>query len=467
MTGEVLPFPQPAEAEHELSDDTLALRFVEYHLSHADVEPLCLLRFVALRGGWYRYKSTTGDGREGRWALDETLAVWDLVRQCLRVEGERLGLDAKQLKPLLANSKVYAVEHMARSDRRAAGHPTEFDADTMLLNTLGGLVDLRTGEVSRATPGALCTKQAQARPKGDCPRWKQFLAEVTGGDVEFQRYLQRVAGYCLTGETREHAVFFVYGPGGNGKSVFSNTLAYVLGDYARSAPMSTFVASSNEKHPTDLAMLAGARLVTAGETEHGQRWAEAKLKQLTGGDTIAARFSRQDFFEYRPQFKLLATGNTQPELRSVDAAMRRRLQLIPFTLPVPPERMDSQLEDKLRAEADGILAWAIEGCLEWQRIGLAPPEVVRTASANYFEEQDSLQEWLGECCDVGAAYRELPGLLFESWQKWAEKAGEFVGTKKALGQKLEQAGFAKARANGIAWRSGLRVKPGQVPDRDF
>ena len=147
--------------------------------------------------------------------------------------------------------------------------------------------------------------------------------------------------------------------------------------------------------------------------------------------------------------------------------MRRRLQLIPFTLPVPPERMDSQLEDKLRAEVDGILAWAIEGCLEWQRIGLAPPEVVRTASANYFEEQDSLQEWLGECCDVGAAYRELPGLLFESWQKWAEKAGEFVGTKKALGQKLEQAGFAKARANGIAWRSGLRVKPGPVREGDF
>ena len=162
MTGEVLPFPQPAEAEHELSDDTLALRFVEYHLSHADVEPLCTLRFVSLRGKWYMYRPS-GDGWGGRWALDETLAVWDMVRQCLRVEGERLGLDAKLIKTLLANSKVYAVEHMARSDRRAAGHPTEFDADTMLLNTLSGLVDLRTGEVSRATPGALCTKQAQAR----------------------------------------------------------------------------------------------------------------------------------------------------------------------------------------------------------------------------------------------------------------------------------------------------------------
>ena len=466
MSAEIVPFPEQVEAEHEQSDDTLALRFIDAHQSHAEVEAHALLRWVELRGRWYRY--VPKGLMSGRWVLDETRHVWDMVRQCLRIEGVQLGLDAKQLKPLLANSKVYAVEHMARSDRRVAGHPSEFDADTMALNTLGGMVDLRTGEVSKPFPSTLCTKQAQAKPKGDCPRWKQFLHEVTGGDVEFQRYLQRVAGYCLTGETREHAVFFVYGPGGNGKSVFSNTLAYVMGDYARSAPMSTFVASNNDKHPTDLAMLAGARLVVTGETEHGQRWAEAKLKQLTGGDTITARFQRQDFFEYKPQLKLLATGNTQPELRSVDAAMRRRLQLIPFTLPVPPERMDKQLEEKLRAEADGILAWAIEGCLEWQRLGgLGVPEVVRVASENYFEEQDSLQEWLSDCCDVGAAYRELPGELFASWQKWAEKAGEFTGTKKALGQKLEQAGFAKARANGVKWRSGLRVKPGQVSERDF
>lgn len=465
MSAEIVQFPEQHEAEHEQSDDTLALRFIDANLSHAEVEPRCVLRWVELRGRWYRW---TPEGLwAGRWAVDESLYVWDLVRQCLRREGSLLGLDEKQLKPLLANAKVYAVEHMARSDRRVAGHPSDFDADTLALNTLGGLVDLRTGEVSKAYPSALCSKQAPAKPKGDCPRWKQFLAEVTGGDVEFQRYLQRVAGYCLTGETREHAVFFVYGPGGNGKSVFSNTLAHVLGDYARNAPMSTFVASNNEKHPADLAMLAGARLVVTGETEHGQRWAEAKLKKLTGGDKVSAHFMRQDFFEYTPQFKLLATGNTQPELRSVDAAMRRRLQLIPFTLPVPPERMDKQLEEKLRAEADGILAWAIEGCLEWQRIGLAWPEVVRAASESYFEEQDSLREWLTDCCDVGAAHRELPGELFASWQKWAEKAGEFTGTKKALGQRLEQNSFPKFRANGVAWRSGLRVKPGQVAERDF
>jgi putative DNA primase/helicase len=158
--------------------------------------------------------------------------------------------------------------------------------------------------------------------------------------------------------------------------VLLSTVAGVLGDYHKTAPIETFTASNADRHPTDLASLRGARLVRATETEEGRRWAESRIKQLTGGDTVAARFMRQDFFEYRPQFKLIIAGNHKPSLRSVDEAIRRRFHLIPFAVTIPPEERDSDLADKLKAEWPGILAWMIEGCVEWQAECLRPPAAV-------------------------------------------------------------------------------------------
>lgn len=189
----------------------------------------------------------------------------------------------------------------------------------------------------------------------DGQRWR---TEDTGGDKELQSYLQRMVGYALTGSTQEHALFFLYGTGANGKSVFVNTLATILGDYATNAPMDTFMETRTDRHPTDMAGLRGARFVAAIETEQGKRWAESKLKNLTGGDKISARFMRQDFFEFFPQFKLFVAGNHKPAIRNIDEAMKRRLHLIPFTITVPPERRDKNLQQKLLAERDGILAWA-------------------------------------------------------------------------------------------------------------
>ena len=195
---------------------------------------------------------------------------------------------------------------------------------------------------------------------------------MTGGDQELMPTFSAMVGYCLTGVTIEHALFFLYGTGANGKSVFVTTLAMILGDYATNAPMDTFMETRSDRHPTDLAGLRGARFVSSIETEQGRRWAESKLKALTGGDKISARFMRQDFFEYVPQFKLVIAGNHKPTIRSIDEAMRRRLHLIPFTVTIPPERRDRKLTEKLLRERDGILAWAVEGCLDWQRMGLNP-----------------------------------------------------------------------------------------------
>ena len=195
----------------------------------------------------------------------------------------------------------------------------------------------------------------------------RFLAEVTAGDCELQSFLQRLFGYSLTGSVREHALAFFYGLGANGKSVLLSTASGLLGDYHTTAPIETFTASGSDRHPTEIAGLRGARLVTAIETEEGRRWAESRIKALTGGDKIPARFMRQDFFEFTPQFKLVIAGNHKPGLRSVDEAIRRRFNLVPFTVTIPTEKRDKELSEKLKPEWSGILQWMIDGCLAWQK----------------------------------------------------------------------------------------------------
>jgi putative DNA primase/helicase len=232
------------------------------------------------------------------------------------------------------------------------------------------------------------------------------LNDATNGDAELIRYLQQIAGYVLTGATSEHVLFFIYGLGGNGKTVFLNTLTAILSEYAQTAAMDTFTASKYDRHPTDLAMLKGARLVTASETEEGRKWAEAKIKQMTGGDPITARFMRRDYFTYQPEFKLVIIGNHKPCLDNVDDAMRRRLNIIPFTN--KPSTPDPDLESKLREEWPAILRWMIEGCLDWQQNGFLRPNVVSDATSSYFEDQDLLGQWLNECCEPRANYKESP-----------------------------------------------------------
>jgi putative DNA primase/helicase len=277
------------------------------------------------------------------------------------------------------------------------------------------------------------------------PAWDKFLVRIMDGHDEVIEYLRRVAGYALTGSTREHALFFCFGLGANGKSTFLNAITGAAGDYHRTAPIETFTSSNHDRHPTDLAGLRGARLVTAVDTEEGRRWAESRIKSLTGGDRIAARFMRQDFFEYTPQFKLIIAGNHRPGLRSVDEAIRRRFNLIPFTVRIPSEERDETLPEKLKAELPGILAWMIRGCADWQDMGLAPPSVVTTATAAYLESEDAVAAWLDEMAERNADGFAKTSDLFESWSKWAEKAGEYTGSQKRFSQALETRGLAPHR----------------------
>src|SRR5262249_36140015 len=305
------------------------------------------------------------------------------------------------------------------------------------------------------------TKQTAVAPAGECPRWKSFLNEVTNGDGALQHYLQRISGYSLTGVTTEQELYFFYGSGNNGKGVWIRTISGILHDYHRPTSIETFTVAKFERHPTELAGLWGARLVTATETEEGRRWAEARIKEMTGGDEISARFMRQDFFDYYPQFKLLFAGNHMPTLRTINKAITRRFNRIPFTVIIPDERVNKNLTDELKSEWPGILAWAIEGCLEWQRLGMCPPKAVTDATESYLESEDVLGEWIDECCIRDINAWEGSTALFNSWKAWAIGREQWTGSETTFSAKLEDRGeFRRGRNPEQTKRGfyGLRLK---------
>jgi putative DNA primase/helicase len=419
----------------EFSDDALALRFAERHASE--------MRYVAEWSTWLIWDGT-------RWQFDRILRAFSCARLICR-EAAASHNKVKGGKELASAKTIAAVERLARCDDRLVATGDQWDAEPWLLNTPKGVIDLHTGKMRAHCAEDYLTHMTAVAPDGECPLWHKFLAKVTGNDKALQEYLQRVCGYALTGSTREDALFFLWGKGANGKTTFVNTVAGVLGnDYHHTAPIETFTATHVDRHPTEVADLRGARLVTATETEEGRRWAESRIKMLTGGDRVKARFMRQDLFEFTPQLKLMISGNHKPALRSVDEATRRRFNLIPFTVTIPEKERDQELGEKLKREWPAILAWMVEGCLAWQREGLSPPKAVTEATAAYLEAQDSMAAWLDECCDLDANAWERSLDLFANWKTWAERGGHFVGDAKTFRDRLDGRFIGNARRAAIA-----------------
>jgi putative DNA primase/helicase len=281
----------------QFTEEGLALKFVAKYRDR--------LRYVKPWNAWMEY-----DG--ARWRQEDTLLAYDLIRKECRAVAAKAKPGSKRNSELNKAKVRGAVETLSRSDRRIASTTDQWDADDWILNTPGGIIDLRTGENIGHDSSRFCTKITAVAPHGDCPLWKTFLKKVTGENEELQAYLQRMCGYFLTGSIREHALFFIYGSGGNGKGLFLNTVSAIWSMYHVVSPAETFAEQRNHRHETELARLKGARIVISQETEQGQYWAEARIKSLTGGDRIAARFMRGDFFEYDPKFKLCIVGNHKP-----------------------------------------------------------------------------------------------------------------------------------------------------------
>lgn len=439
---------EPDDGARDLTEDGLALQLGDLWRDDG--------RHVAAWGRWLFW-----DG--AAWREDTILEHLTRARGFLRSVAEGIDHDATA-KRLREAATVAKVVNLARSNPTQSAGVAQWDADPWSLGTARGTVDLRTGTLADARPESYITKTtgvAPAPPGTPAPRWSAFLARITADNAELQAYLQRFAGYSLTGSVQEHAFVFGHGSGANGKGVFLNTLKGVWGEYACTIPTEMLMVSQSDRHPTELARLRGVRLAIGSETEEGKRWAEAKIKSLTGGDPIAARFMRQDFFEFAPSFKLFVVGNHRPSLRGVDEAMRRRLHLVPFTVTIPEGERDAELTEKLRPEWPAILRWAIDGCLMWQRDGLHPPASVRDATAEYLEAEDALALWLDECTTENPNGWANSTALYQSWKGWAERAGEYVGPQKRFGAMLEERGFRPKREGHTGRRGyvGLELNP--------
>ncbi|WP_439375329.1 phage/plasmid primase, P4 family [Bradyrhizobium sp. DASA03120] len=409
------------------------------------------LRYCHSSRAWYHF-----DG--ARWRRDETNRAFEFVRLIARELSE--GKEHRELKEFRKTAFASGVEKFAQNDPILAVTAENWDRDPFLLGTPAGTVDLRTGVLRTADPRDAITKSTAVSPSEhiDCPIWLAFLRQATADDPAMVRFLQQWAGYSLTGDTREHALLFLHGPGGNGKSVFLNTINGIMRDYAIPAPTETFTVAIGDRHPTEVAALCGARLVAASETEHSRTWAETRIKQLTGGDEVSARFMRGDFFRFRPTFKLIVVGNHAPRLGTVDAAIRRRFNVVPFTH--RPEKPDLSLEEKLRDEWPQILRWMITGCLDWLRNGLQRPQRVLAATEDYFSDQDLLGQWLASCCDLDPRndrMRETSGDLYEAWKVFAMQAGERPESQKAFVTNLEKSVERYRDKHGRGFK-GIRLK---------
>ena len=430
------------------SEEAIALTFASQYEDQ--------LRYVADRGQWLHWNSSV-------WKPDAILKIFTLARKTCREAA--IASDAPRTATVIATAKtVAAVERLARSDQRLVTTSEVWDTRPFLLSTPQGAVDLTTGITTPPNRNDYLTQTttcAIAPPGTPHPTWTKFLDRITNRNAELVRFLKRYVGYSITGDITEHVFAFAWGGGQNGKGTFLAAISGLLGDFATTADVNTFIASRHERHPTDIAKLCGKRLVIAQETQKGRRWDDAKLKNATGGDVLTARFMHKDFFDFVPTFKLLIASNYKPRISSVDAAWRRRLLLIPFAVHIPEKERDRQLKEKLRAEWPAILRWAVDGCLEWQAYGLAPPAIVRDATDEYFAAEDLLGQWLDDRCDVEPSNNnkwQAVGELFASWAIYAEQANEHPGTIKTFSEALQVRGFTKCKkADGkIRAFSGIR-----------
>lgn len=443
-------------------------------------------RFTRLHGADFRFTAGRGwlawDGR--RWQRDDAGAVHRAAKQtaialyddaaAVMAEAERLlavaALDttpegeraklseqAKE-KTQIANSiaawaktcqsraRIEAIVALAASELPIAARDAEFDNDSWLLNCMNGTIDLRTGKLHPHRRGDMLTTLAPTHfdPDAKAPTWERFLHRIMGGNERLIAFLRRMVGYSLTGDVSEQVLFFCHGGGANGKSTFINALFDALGgDIAIQAAPDLLIAKNGERHPTELADLQGKRIVASIEVEDGRRMAEGLVKQLTGGDRLKARYMREDFFQFAPSHKLFLISNHKPVIRGTDYAIWRRIRLIPFDVTIPDNERDPQLGAKLRAEAAGILAWAVRGCLEWQRGGLAAPQEVLAATEEYRQESDVIGAFLADCTVMVNAGRTKAASLYAHYQKWAEAAGMQPMNLMRFGNALTERGITK------------------------
>lgn len=395
-------------------------------------------------------------------AKDTALSIFDELRDAGDRDAAYAHAKRSQSRRALEN-----MESVARSEEGVLAALTDFDADPLLLNVANGTLNLATGELQPHRPDDLLSKVAEIEfdPEATADTWDAFLWRITGQDLELYQYLQRLVGYMLTGSTREQVLHFLWGNGANGKSVFCEVLLALLGEYGSVAAPDLVMTRRHGGIPNDVARLRGVRGVLMNETTQGSKFDEARLKDMTGGDTLTGRFLHAEFFDFVPTHKLLIRGNHKPAITGTDNGIWRRLRLVPFVVTIPEEEQDKDLLTKLKAELPGILTWALRGCQEWQRNGLRPPPCVLAAVDAYREEADTLGRFIGEHCTV----RKLGQVKASEFQKryieFCRDAEERPLPAKDLPAELQRRGFTYRRTKAMRIYEGLELTVAE--DRRF
>lgn len=422
-------------------------------------------RFVAIHGENIRYCHPWGkwlvwDGC--RWVVDETGAVENLAKHIAdKIWHEAKTLNSNSTLKFAArsasNAGIHAILSLAESDVPIS--VDEMDSNSWLLNCQNGTIDLRTGELRehRREDGITKLCQVEFDPNAKCPVFEKFLLDVFADDMEMISFLQRLLGYAISGSVAEQILPILWGAGSNGKSTLVDAITYCIGrDYCGTLPRSLLMVTNGERHPTELTTLHGRRLVIAHETDDGGRLSEALVKQLTGGDAITARGMRQDFWTFQPVHKILMLTNHRPRVRGTDFALWRRLRLVPFNVRFDGDKRDKTMPDRLKAESQGILAWLVRGCLEWQKTGLAEPSAVMAATAEYRSAEDVLAGFFEDCCILGNNLKCKATQLYETYKSWCERTGERTLTQRAFGEAMTTRGFERRASNG-SWYVGIGI----------
>jgi len=346
-----------------------------------------------------------------------------------------------------SRARIEAMIKLAESRVGIPVLPAQLDTDPWLLNVQNGTINLRTGNLQAHQRADLITKLAPVNydPSAKCPQWEKFLERIMANKPGLIRFLKRATGYTLTGDVSEDCLFVAYGPGRNGKSVFLETLLGLWGDYGHKCPPELLMVKRGEAHPTERTVLFGVRFAPAIETSEGQRLNESLVKELTGGDTISARRMREDFWEFLPTHHLWLATNHKPIIKGTDLGIWSRMRLIPFSVTIPPQERDKRLRGKLKTEWPGILAWAVQGCLDWQQNGLQEPSEVLQATSQYRDEMDVLEDFLAEYCVQKSDAQVKAQDIYAAYQGWAQKSGERAISKTGFGQRLEERGFRRGR----------------------
>lgn len=361
------------------------------------------------------------------------------------------------------NQRIKALLERARNQETIPVLPEQFDSDPWLLNCLNGTIDLRTGKLHYHKKIDLLTKSTTTEyiPDATCPIWLSFLNRIMDNNQNLVGFLQRAIGYSLTGNTMEKALFFLYGAkGDNGKSTFLETITHLMGSYALAKfPITALIddPKANSNSSANVAQLAGVRFVSCSEIGKNKKLNEELVKDLTGGiDTISAKRLYENPFTFRPTHKLFIYGNDKPLASATDNAIWKRIKLIPFVVSIPEAEQDKQLPEKLLSELPGILAWAVEGCLEWQRNGIGVPNEVKDAVNNYRSEMDALGGFLEDCCMISVDSKCSAKSLMEAYEKWCEQNGEKVYSQKFFGSQLTAKGLERYKGTGgYYWWRGI------------